>query len=135
MDFNNQNGDPSLSRKIKFLVIDDEPLIRRALLRSLKSRGHVVWEASNGSDGLEVWKKEQPDMIIVDVLMPEMTGPQMVQKAQKLGLQVKNLVFMSAFIGSEQKTLQSLGATSFLQKPFDDLFRVVSELETQARSY
>ena len=114
---------------MRILVVDDEPLIRRALGKAMLKRGHDVLEASDGSQGLKMWETHAPDILVLDVLMPEMTGPQMVQKGQRMGLKVKHLVFMSAFTGSEQKSLQELGAVLFLPKPFPDLFEVVSKIE------
>lgn len=118
---------------MKILIVDDEPLIRRALARALlKQQKHQVLEAADGAQGLKIWETHQPDLLLLDVLMPEMTGPQMVQKGKKMGLASKHIVFMSAFTGSEQKNLQDLGASLFLPKPFSDLFEVVRTLETLA---
>ena len=63
---------------MKVLIIDDEPIIRRALGRVFKKRGHEVLEAEGGESGLEKWKSSGPDLVFLDVLMPDLNGPQVI---------------------------------------------------------
>ncbi|MCB0384469.1 MAG: response regulator, partial [Bdellovibrionales bacterium] len=59
---------------MRVLIVDDEPLVRRALKRVAEMRGHEVVEAENGSQGLEKWKQENPQLVFLDVLMPGLSG-------------------------------------------------------------
>ena len=114
---------------MKLLVVDDENLVRRALVRAFQMRGHEVFEASSGAEGLQAWRQHSPEVLIVDVLMPGLTGPQMVSQGRAEGLGAKVLIFMSAFTGSEQLSKQDLGSHLFLPKPFEDIFKTVERVE------
>ena len=60
------------------LIVDDEALIRRSLKRAFETRGHEVRCGCDGQEGLSIWQKELFDVALVDVLMPGLTGPQML---------------------------------------------------------
>jgi DNA-binding response OmpR family regulator len=113
---------------MKILIIDDEPLIRRSLMRALESKGHQVFLGENGLVGYEVWLREKPDLIFLDMLMPVLAGPEFLQKLGK----DKNcpVILMSAFSGQyDHKKAQEMGADQFLAKPFSDIFAVVELAE------
>ncbi len=59
---------------VKILIIDDEEDIRELLSYNLKKEGHLVFTAENGEVGLSLMKKEHPDLILLDVMMPGMDG-------------------------------------------------------------
>lgn len=61
-------------KKTKILVVDDEPDILEILTYNLEKEGYQVVTASNGEDGLQVASKEMPDLIILDIMMPQMDG-------------------------------------------------------------
>ena len=58
----------------KILLVDDHPDILRLLEMSLKSEGYTIFTAANGRDGLEATRRERPDLVILDVKMPELDG-------------------------------------------------------------
>ncbi|MEE8429846.1 MAG: response regulator, partial [Candidatus Desulfatibia sp.] len=58
----------------KVLVVDDDPSIRKTLIRNLRRPGYTVLEAENGKEALEVVYNERPDVIVLDVMMPVMDG-------------------------------------------------------------
>ncbi len=60
------------------LVVDDSMLIRYSICRFLEHRGYAVESATNGSEALEVLKRVQPDLIITDMQMPNMTGSELI---------------------------------------------------------
>ena len=111
---------------MKVLVIDDEPLVRRSLSRALKQRGHEIFEAPDGLQGLEAWKQLQPDLVFVDVLMPGMKGPEVIQ--QMKGSSAK-IILMTAFSGEEIVSEQDLPIDLFLKKPFENIFDIVLKAE------
>lgn len=113
---------------MKCLVIDDEPLVRRSLLRVLQVRGHQGFEAEDGPKGLAIWRELQPDLVFVDILMPGMSGPDVVSQVLP-GLTIRPfVVLMSAYSGEDSERLAAdCGANYFLAKPFEDLFAVVDE--------
>lgn len=111
---------------MKILIVDDEPLVRRSLARALKGRGHEVLEATDGPSGLASWKGEDPDLVFLDVLMPGLTGPQVLEEMGPA--RRAKVVLMSAFSG-EHNVEKGQGADLFLPKPFEDIFEVVKLAE------
>jgi CheY-like chemotaxis protein len=63
---------------MRILVIDDEPHIRSLLRRLLEPAGHKVSEACNGKEGLRLFELESPDLVIIDMIMPEMDGAETI---------------------------------------------------------
>jgi len=115
---------------MRVLVIDDEPLVRRSLTRALVARGHQVYESPDGTQGLEIWKKEQPDLVFIDVLMPGLTGPQVIQNLSPELRAKTKIILMSAYTGHENAGPRlSDNADMFLLKPFADIFVIVETAE------
>lgn len=115
---------------MKFLVIDDEPLVRRSLARALKARGHDCTEAADGETGLKVWENENPSGVFVDVLMPGLSGPEVVKSARSnQQLKKSTIALISAFSGDDSEKLAAdCGADLFIAKPFADIFEVVDRV-------
>ena len=122
-------GDPE---RASILVIDDEPLVRRAIERSLDKEHDVVSAATAGEALERLENGEQYDLILCDLMMPEMTGMEMAERLRRdqPGL-YDRLVFLSggAFTPEAAEFLRSVG-NRFIEKPFlpDDLRRRVQEL-------
>ncbi len=112
----------------KILIIDDEDSVRRALQRVL-SKEFEVEVAIDGIQGKEIWEKQQPDLVLLDVLMPNLTGPQLLTKISD-GLKSKTIiVLMSAFTGEYNlEESQKLGCRYFISKPFADIFQVKEQI-------
>lgn len=108
---------------MKILIVDDEPLVRRSLARAAQSKGHEVRQAENGREGESVWKQYVPDLVYLDVLMPELSGPELLKKIGETPAQV---ILMSAYSGGyDLERAQSLGADLFCPKPFEDIFKII----------
>ena len=67
----------------KVLVIEDDSMYRRILVDTLKKEDCIVIEADNGRKGLETALKEHPDLIVVDIMMPVMSGMEMAKELKK----------------------------------------------------
>ena len=119
---------------MKFLVIDDEPLVRRSLARALSARGHEAVEAIDGHEGLQIWEQTQPDAVFVDVLMPGLSGPDVVRRALRNRPDRPVIALISAFSGEDSEKLAlECGADCFIAKPFDDIFVVVDQVASMVR--
>ncbi|MFN7729678.1 MAG: response regulator [Bdellovibrio sp.] len=115
---------------MKFLIIDDEPLVRRSLARALVTKSHEVNEALDGQEGLTKWRALRPDVVFLDVLMPGLTGPQVLMELEQELKQVTTIILISAFSGDHNpETAQRLGADLFVPKPFEDIFALVKIAE------
>jgi CheY-like chemotaxis protein len=120
----------------RILVIDDEDLIREIVKEMLEAEGYVVFTAANGKEGLRLFRKESPDLIITDIFMPEMEGLETIRELHRGSPQVK-IVAISG--GGEKGMLSFLshakrfGALRTLEKPFsrDELLTTVREVVTE----
>ncbi|MDF7807926.1 response regulator [Pontiellaceae bacterium B12219] len=68
----------------KILLIDDDPIIQKMLSRFLSGEGHEIIQASNGKEGLILMEQERPDLIVTDILMPEMDGFEILLKIRTI---------------------------------------------------
>ena len=114
------------------LVVDDELGVRRACARMLKGDGFQVLLAESGPDALaqSAAHPDRIDLAIIDVAMPEMTGPELARRLRERGRNTK-ILFMSGYASSEIGDLGAMEpAAHFLGKPFSgDVFkRKVREL-------
>jgi CheY-like chemotaxis protein len=113
---------------MKILIVDDEALVRKSLGRACLARGHRVVEAIDGNEGLSKWRGEAPDVVFLDVLMPGLSGPQLLREiGPHAGCAV---ILISAYSGEHNiETAQALGADLFIPKPFENIFDVVARAE------
>jgi two-component system KDP operon response regulator KdpE len=100
----------------RVLVIDDDPRIVRFTRLKLTASGYQVFTAACGEEALELVRVEQPDIIVLDIIMPGMDGFEVLQKLRALS-DLPVIVF-SARPENGPRAL-SLGASDFLVKPFD----------------
>jgi len=73
----------------KVLIVDDDPHAHILIQYDLIQRGDEVFMASNGEEGLSLFKQEQPEIVISDTNMPKMNGPDMVKQILRINPQVK----------------------------------------------
>lgn len=114
---------------MKILVVDDEPLVRKSLSRACAARGHSVVEAADGLEGLRLWRESAPDVAFVDVLMPGLSGPDLLREIGPRGN--AKAILISAYSGDHDLAAQAAatGADLFIPKPFEDIFAVVERAE------
>jgi len=105
------------------LVIDDEEHIRKALKEALEGMGHKVWLAKDGTEGLEMVRKLHPNILFIDLIMPGLSGTDLIQELKGLKNSSK-IVAMSGVILEDEEPLYEMGVQSILRKPFR-----VSDLE------
>jgi len=108
----------------RILIIDDEDDIRQVAALSLETiAGWEVMLANSGARGIEVAGKEQPDAILLDVMMPEMDGPTTFLKLQAAPqtAAIPVLLLTAKVQGSDQRRFAGLGVSGILFKPFDPL--------------
>ena len=103
----------------KILVIEDEPEMRRNITALLRYHGYEPIEAENGRKGVDLARREKPDLILCDVMMPELDGYGVLQTLQQdAGLALIPFVFLTA--KGDKDNLRSgmnLGADDYLTKP------------------
>ncbi|MXW12183.1 MAG: response regulator transcription factor [Synechococcus sp. SB0662_bin_45] len=114
--------------KEQILVVDDEPSIRRILEARLSMIGYMVHSASNGEEALDLFHRHQPDMLVLDVMMPKLDGYGVCQEVRR---ESDVPIIMLTALGdvADRITGLELGADDYVIKPFSP-----KELEARIRS-
>jgi len=116
----------------RVMAVDDDPVIRGLLEVNLEMEGHVVVTAVDGRDALDKVHADPPDLILLDVMMPNVNGWQ-VAEALKADASTRDIpvVFLSArAMEADVRKGTELGVQSYVTKPFDpiDLMDLVNRL-------
>ena len=106
--------------KLKVLVADDEPALRKLLKTNMELEGYETLEASNGAEVLECVERDNPDIILLDIMMPVMDGWE-VMTALAANPEYEQKVILVSAKASDDAQLQGweLGADEYITKPFD----------------
>jgi DNA-binding response OmpR family regulator len=103
------------------LVIDDEPQMRRMIRRILSAAEHDAIEAANGREGLAMFQKYRPDIVVTDILMPEKEGIETILEIRRVNA-ATGIIAISGGGASENLMFldiaQKFGADAVLAKPF-----------------
>jgi two-component system KDP operon response regulator KdpE len=99
------------------LVVDDEPQIRRVLRAALSAEGYTIVEARDGREALDKLRADRPDMVLMDVNMPELDG---VQACREIRATSQIPIIMLTVRGAEKDKVRALdaGADDYVVKPF-----------------
>lgn len=108
---------PEDNEQSVILIVDDDPSIREIVGRVLEGEGYAIETATDGLRGLEQFYKVLPDLIILDVKMPEMDGWETLRRVREIS---NCPVIMLTAFGSTNDIIQGLeaGADDYLVKPF-----------------
>ncbi len=103
----------------KILIVDDEHSILESLEMFLGEKGHSVHTAASGIEGLDTFNKERPDVMILDIRLPDLNGLEVLDRVQGNGCATK-VIMMTAFHDMET-TIQAMkrGAYDYIHKPLD----------------
>lgn len=116
----------------RILIIEDDDLLREVLVHALTLAGHTVAQASNGQEGLELFRATQPEVVVTDLVMPVQEG---VETIVQLRRQQKDLpiIAMSGGVPNSKVYLDiagKIGARRIMAKPFtpSQLIKAVDEV-------
>ncbi len=103
----------------KILVVDDAEFLRVRISKMLTGDGFEVVEAENGLKAIEAYQANKPDMVLMDITMPEMDGLTALKELRKIDPNAK--VIMLTALGQESVVLEAVksGARDFVVKPFE----------------
>lgn len=114
----------------KILVVDDAEFLRVRLNKILDTEGYEVFQAENGAKAVSTYKEKHPDVVLMDVTMPEMDGLTALKEIVSFDAQAK--VVMLTALGQESVVLEAVksGARDFIVKPFehDRVMKAISKL-------
>ena len=104
----------------RILVVDDEPHIVRLVAFALEKRGHEIIQANDGPSGIEAARTKHPDLILMDVMMPLMTGLEALEqlKADKTTSEIPVVMLSAKSQEYEQNAGLERGAVKYVCKPF-----------------
>ena len=110
----------------RVLVVDDDPVIQRLLKVNFEMEGYVVLMANDGVDGLEKARAERPDIVVLDIMMPRMSGLD-VTKALKADPDTASIPILLLSAKAQEADLRAgdeSGADDYLTKPFEPLMLI-----------
>ena len=103
------------------LIIDDDQVVRASLAAYLEDSGFNVLQASNGLQGLEVFERDHPDLVICDLRMPQVDGLELIRRINALQVETPVIVVSGAGVMTDAVEALRLGAADYLIKPLEDL--------------
>lgn len=114
----------------KVLLVDDSMFTRSMLKKIVIGIGHEAIEASNGREGLDVIISGKPDLVITDLLMPEMDGIELLSCVKEKNIKIPVIVMSANVQDSVRQQCLELGATEFFNKPpnKDEIQKYLEEL-------
>ncbi len=103
----------------KILIVDDAEFLRVRISKMLGGEGFEILEAENGARAVEMYKAAQPDLVLMDITMPEMDGLTALKEIR--AYDPKARVIMLTALGQESVVLEAIksGARDFIVKPFE----------------
>lgn len=124
---------PRSHENLKILIVDDSDFNRKNMADILTFEGfNVVGQASSAEDAIQIAHSAKPNLIFIDIVMPEISGLELTKHLQDKGMGEKFIIMMSS-LNIDSIVIESIsnGATDFLQKPFDreDLIKAVEKIE------
>lgn len=122
---------------VKLLVIDDDAHLRESLAEVLELDGFQCLQAGTATDGIATAKKNNPQVVIMDIQLPDSSGFQICQELRKHSREAILIMMTGRFLSAEEKTQGfELGADEYLTKPFDlqELSVRIRQLLSRSRS-
>lgn len=101
----------------KVLIVDDSSLTRKILCRMIEQDGHETLQAANGNDGLHMMDTHKPDCVILDLLMPDMDGIEVLESLGDRVSEIPIVVLTSDIQDTTRQQCLDLGAVDFINKP------------------
>lgn len=113
----------------RVLVVDDSPVEMQKLVGCLSRHGHKVLTARNGADGVEMAQRAQPDVVLMDVVMPGVNGFKATRdiKRGETTSHIPVIIVSSKSEASDESWGRRQGASGYIHKPFDEQ-RLINEL-------
>lgn len=107
--------------KARLLIVDDEKDLVETLMFRLEANGYEVSKAYDGQDGFDKAKKEKPDLIILDLMLPKMDGYKVcgLLKADARYNKIPIILFTARAQDSDRKMGEDVGANAYVTKPFE----------------
>jgi two-component system sensor histidine kinase/response regulator len=106
---------------IKILVIDDDSSVRESIHNYLEDYSYIIFKAINGREGVDLFNKEEPDLVLVDLRMPEMDGMEVLEYITKNSPDTPIIIISGTGVIGDAVEAIRLGAWDYLLKPIEDM--------------
>jgi two-component system KDP operon response regulator KdpE len=106
-----------MSLTARILVAEDEAHLQDFICRNLRARGFTVFEAASGLEAMAIWESEQPDLLILDLMMPHMDGLEVCRRVREVST-TPIFVVTALDADSDKVAALDLGADDYITKPF-----------------
>ena len=115
----------------RILVVEDESAIRKLITFTLGDSGHEVYEAADGDEAVQKMEELDPELVVLDVMMPKLDGWEVLRELRRRGIRRKTRVIMLTAKSTERDfvTGWKLGVDDYMTKPFEpeELALIVNE--------
>lgn len=120
-----------MAKKKKILIIEDDSFVVKVFLERLQDEGFEVAVATNGEEGLRMTRAEKPDLVLLDLILPQMNGFDYLRKVKKDSQSRKIPVLILSNLGQDEDVSlgKKLGAVDYLVKTSHPLRSVVEKIK------
>jgi two-component system OmpR family response regulator len=114
----------------RFLLIDDDDLIRSMLADMLRAQGHEVFTAAAGRQGLRVFKDRNPDLVVTDLTLPDLSGLEVASAVKAADAQVPVVLITGGGTNLIEQDIHKNGVDFILRKPFQlpEVEKILNEM-------
>lgn len=116
--------------KGKILIVDDQYGIRVLLQEVLQKEGYNIFQAANGHQALAITREEDPDLVLLDMKIPDMDGIEILKELKKFNPKIRVIILTAYGEMDLIETALNLGALAHFQKPFD-----ITQIRDVAKQY
>ncbi len=131
MNAEEKTGEDAAASRKRILLVDDDPEIVESLRYALTAKGYEILVARDGNQGLATAEREDPDLVILDMMMPKRSGFLVLEKLRRTRPVPMRVIMITANEGSRHKAYaEMLGVDDYIRKPFamDRLLESVDRL-------
>ncbi|MDI9637079.1 response regulator transcription factor [Geitlerinema splendidum] len=121
-----------MKTSVEVLIVDDDDLIRDNLGSILERSGFQVITAANGQQALEILAKQRPDILVLDVLMPNMNGRDLLRQLRQKSDWLPVIMLTQVGDAAERAMALEEGADDYINKPFD-IHELIARIKTVLR--
>ena len=110
---------PETNKRVRVLVVEDNQLAQLIIQRRLTAEGYDVTLTASGREAIALLRRESPDVILLDLMMPEMSGEETLCHIRQMGDATPIIIVSAAISRDTLLRLKGLGADGFIAKPID----------------
>lgn len=120
-------------KQIKVLVVEDDVTMREIMVHKMSTTGFGVVEAADGKQAIEVWKREKPDIVLLDLMLPEMDGFQILETIRKDSdpqVAATSVIVLSNLFGKEEiQKAKELNIDDYMVKAYYTTEEILTRLK------